>query len=361
MPIASTEKTQNRKHRLDESHLKPPVQDVGLPLEMDAVVSAAGRNPLLQAGQMERQAEQLASEFQQQALDIDRREAEFNARAAQLENELRVARLVYREREISLKEKQGQLDGSLNELRQRNADMVAAQHALESEAVDAAQSRTSALNDVRRNTETWQKKVRDVENQQELLESQLADARQQQKRLSDYRQQYQKQLVELQHRSERLDSRQATVERWKEEASEMYREALEQRIATEELWAELQPLASAPKITSRIADLRRRLEDHYQLTHQRLDSRRSEIADLISRLEEHMSRLACQRDDLEGWVARRQSEIETHANRLYDREQELDAENAELEHMQDDWRRQRMLLEQEVERLEKLLSTSYKS
>jgi septal ring factor EnvC (AmiA/AmiB activator) len=95
------------------------------PVPVKLAMAAAGQSAEQSADQLEAQAGQLASYLQERQRDVDGREAQLNARVAQLENELRTARLWVRERDHEFSERE-------QVLQQRIADLEARLQALSS-------------------------------------------------------------------------------------------------------------------------------------------------------------------------------------------------------------------------------------
>ncbi len=365
--------------RVDGAHTSKNILESVVAASLPETLAAiAGRYSVGAPEQMERQAAQLSERLQQQHREMDQREAEFHARAAQLENELRTARLLNREREAALQEKHAEYQQSVEELRQRNADMVAAQAAMEKEAEQQVKVEKTDRSEVRRSVELWQKKLRELERNERQLQARLADAHARQKELEDqtermqeaereqnsrlgseraaYRERFESQLAKLQKRGEELDRRSISIQQLHAEIAKMYRDVLEIRMATEDQWSQVCEKISPAEATQRMAEFRRTLTDQFELASQSLAKQRQEIAELVGRLAENESRLTVQREELRGWVARRQSEIEEQAERLLARERELDMHEANLRHAEREWQKRHADLEQEIRRLRRMVS-----
>ncbi len=319
--------------------------------------------------QMQRHAASLEDRLRSQQQSLRRRESEFDARAAQIENELRTSRLMIREREFELNERSAELEASLAELRQHNTDLVAAQVEMEAAAASQNTSLRTSVNDARISVETWQKRVRDIERDERLLKARLGDIDSRQAKLDaeeerlriqqrEYttrlsadraadRERIEQHLLELQRRTDEVERRRVSVAQLHTDVSKMYREAIEIRICTEELWGQMSDLSPA-ELTSRLGQLRQKLNDRYAMAEQSLVERHREILTLLERLEHHEHTLSGARAEVQGWASRRQEEIERQANKLLQRERELDAMEANLRHSERQWQQDREELEQEL-------------
>ncbi len=357
--------------RVDLPHLVHTRPALKSPPDHGLLLELAGHTSN-EAEFVERQAQQLGLRLNEQQRDLDRREAEFNARAARMENELRTARLVYREREFKILEKQREFESRLTEMRQRNADMVAAQSALESEAHVNRIRHHQQLDESRLSVEEWQKRLRAMENDEKQLKQRMDEIEATKVELDSQREllaQREKSLQEaessdeaylreiaverekLAAKSEELERRHVAVRQLHGDVSKMYREGLEIRISTEEVWGEMTEANPAGEISTRVSEYRSQLTQEYQIANQKLAEQQVEIKTLIERLALHESRLTQQRDEVRGWVSRRQQEIGEQANRLLEREQELDRQGTNLRHFERQWQKDRESLEHEIQRL----------
>ena len=329
-----------------------------------------------QDSQLQRHATELEVRLRTKHRNLATREEEFNTRAALVENELRTARLVIRERETELMQRRDEYDSSLRRMQAQNADLVAATTALESEGREQSTSLRARSKDTIQSAELWQRRLKELDRDERLLKAKMADANQLQKRLDEElakqqnesrrfaeqheqrktaaKRQFDERLAQLHEKSERLEHRRMAVEKLHQDVTRMYREAIEVRICTEEIWAQVGDVSST-EMTERLAVLRRRLDDQYHLARQQLGDRKAEIQRLVQELSNHESNLSNRRNEVRGWVARRQEEIEQQARQLVDREQELDSQSANLRHSERQWRSEREQLQQELRRLKRLV------
>ncbi|QDU25938.1 hypothetical protein ETAA8_10100 [Anatilimnocola aggregata] len=90
--------------------------------------TAVPRDPLqdlaLREEQLQLQAAQLAGHLKARLTEVDRRESQLNARIAQLEADLRSARLWQREREYEFQQREGELCRQVEDLQQRSSEVA---------------------------------------------------------------------------------------------------------------------------------------------------------------------------------------------------------------------------------------------
>jgi hypothetical protein len=140
-----------------------------------------------------------------------------------------------------------------------------------------------------------------------------------------------------------IRQREAAMQTLREEGLRRHREALEARLAAEQLWASLQSKAPPAELTRRLAQLRGELARHERTTAAAGADQQSQMRQLAERLDERKRELLDRQRDLNAWAAARQCEIEEQAARLVAREQELDQQErrfVEGQRRWDDERRQ---------------------
>ena len=376
----------DRRIRIDASHDAPRASNAAASPSLQhqwMLSSIAGTANDLATGEMPEvfthHASELGEHLRSRYRALNRREDEFNAHSAQIENELRTARLVIREREVELTERRDAFDASLRELQERNADFVAATTALEAESTQQTTKHQVRVKQNVQSAEVWQQRLREMDRDERKLKAQLADIQYRQHQLDEQEQEIflarrqlelegnrkhaehqrriDSRLNQLRTQAEHLDQRRLIVERLHRDVGRMYREAIEIRICTEQLWAQMNDI-SPVDLTATISALRQKLSDQYDLTSQHLDQQRTEVQSLVNRLKEQESKLSTQRAELRGWASRRQEEFEQQAHQLRERELELERQSANTKHSQRHWRSEREQLEQEVRRLKRLSSTA---
>ena len=162
---------------------------------------------------------------------------------------------------------------------------------------------------------------------------------------------WQERQAALNRRSQQLESRQAAIEQTRGELSATHRQALELRLATEELWAKLSDVMPAPALTAELGRIRRDLAESYSLERTATVRENQQLAVTHERLAEQYVKLNAEKKELHDWITRRQQEIEYQAARLVAREQELDRQEAENEQRSERWDGERRHLQDEMRRL----------
>jgi chromosome segregation ATPase len=349
--------------RIDAAHVPSDTPEAAdrvhePPKEMiDAIVGSDAQHI---GEQMRRQTSELATHLLTQRRRLDQRESECNSRMAQLEQELRTARLLIREHQRRMSDRR-------LESHELVVGSAAGQSADKQSPAHGVQGRQNEL------LQDWQRRRQVLEQSETAL---LA----QQRELEAYRQrlQQERRVLEDRCRSDRqqlCDEKQATdaeidqkrnsLDRWRRslekrqvalkqlygEIMRMHRESLEMRVCTEQLWAELCGAAPEPQLTRKLDELRGKLADHYRLANQSLAEQKDEITELLGRLGEQQKKIQDQRSELEFCVKRRQTEIEQEAARLAARGQELDARETDVYRLREQWESQRREYQEEIRRL----------
>jgi hypothetical protein len=155
----------------------------------------------------------------------------------------------------------------------------------------------------------------------------------------------------LERTSRQLDARRQALDELRGELMAISRDALETRLAAEELVAGLSTSLSAPQLATSLADGRARLADYHQLAAGKLAEREVELRKLADDLAEQSAKLSAQKNDLDCWLSRRQREFDKQTSRLAAREDELRQAEIELRAQQERFRDQRWVLENEIRRL----------
>ncbi len=147
----------------------------------------------------------------------------------------------------------------------------------------------------------------------------------------------------IERRSKRVDRSGATLEQLRRELDRRHREALENRLATEELWAKLAGRAAPETLERSLGRIRARLAEQYRQANAELQERTDQIERLQGRVAEQHKRLLRQKREMEQWLAACRREMERESARAVARRQEFD-------------RRERELAERSQERPESLLA-----
>jgi hypothetical protein len=378
----------DKPHLLRREQLVPPNPPAEQELHLLAGCDAVGL-----VNQLQRQAHELGHRLQTQQKDLDRRESEFHAQIAKIENELRIARLVCLERESELNERlrqpaterTGGPAAALESPLQR-APMERAHRVDPAQSTEVAELRSLCATQRGERImdpslgDDWEARLGELEKSERELQAQLAQSaydrrqldteraalvasrnqqeQQSQAALAESKLEFEQELLRLQSWSQKLDRRNSAVEQLHQEASRMVREALEMRLCTEQLWSEINESASPAETTQRLSELRCQLMDQFHLASVRAREQKSELESLIQRLVEHQATLRQQRDELRQWIARRHAEIEADATKLLARERDLNRQDTEVKRMKDEWAEQRHDYEQKIRRLNRLVNSS---
>lgn len=329
--------------------------------------------------QLERHAFDLGQQLQQQQRDLDRREAEFNARVGEAEHELRVTRLAVKERLAELAEREYELEQSeleaqtlLNRGMREDNSAATESHFAHVDTQRQSQELKLAL-------ESWRRRLRELEDSERHLQSQIAQLAYDRQQLEQQRSQeeqsisdliqrvvserrderarFEQQLLGLGEREQEVDRRELAVEQLHADVSRMYREAIEIRLCTQQQWAAMNESVSQAELSHELARLRRKLMEQFQLGENRVDQQRREIESMLVQLNEHRQSVEQQRSEVREWVMRRHEEIEADAARVLEREQELNRQLSEHRFVERQWAEQRAGYEQEIRRLRRLVKS----
>jgi chromosome segregation ATPase len=160
-----------------------------------------------------------------------------------------------------------------------------------------------------------------------------------------------KQLYAVKSRAEQVERRSAAVDQLRAEVLRTQREALEVRLATDELWAQMIGVAPPAALSQSLAQIRGKLAEQYRLERSEVAGERKELEMLAERLDREHQRVLQQKHELERGAANRQADIEGQAARMAAREQQLDRRQAELEQLRIDQLNDRQAYEREIRRL----------
>jgi len=386
------------RRRYDVAHRGSFAQPApATPIASESLRAIAGSDAAVASEQLQRQAAQLGSRLRTQLHDIDARESEFHARVALMENELRTARLVYREREHAIDEQRLEFERRMQRLNQQQRA-----HAADGEPHSSLATLPAAVvgefqpgviptatplpefdgDGNASGSEAWRKqlkkRLKEIDVQENLLRSRLASIANQQQDLmrireevaterdeqerrmqsdrKQVRREFDRDRMRLRERADELERRSIAVQEMQTETTQMHREALELRICAEGLIGQMEETRSPAEVTKRLSALRCQLDDQYKLASQSLRDQQLDIEGLIAKLGEHESRMTLQREEVRGWVSRRQQEIEEQASKLLQRERQLSRKEASFLSLESEWNLQREGYEQEIRRLKRMLA-----
>jgi hypothetical protein len=129
------------------------------------------------------------------------------------------------------------------------------------------------------------------------------------------------------------------------------REALENRLAAEELLAQLAGAIPPAQLSHQIARSRARLTECYRLQQEGILDERRQLEALAGQITEQHGRLAAQKRDLERWLHERTDEAEAETARLAEREKQLDLQRDRIDKQRYDWEHERQEYQHHIRRL----------
>jgi chromosome segregation ATPase len=155
----------------------------------------------------------------------------------------------------------------------------------------------------------------------------------------------------LEAASQQLEVRRAAVDQMRAELTVVQREALENRLAAEELLAQLAGAIPPAQLSHQIARSRARLGDCYRLQQEDVANQRRQLETLAAQITEQHGRLASQKRELEQWLRERTAECEADAARLVRREGQIDRQRDLVEKQRFDWEHERQEYQHQIRRL----------
>jgi predicted nucleic acid-binding Zn-ribbon protein len=386
--------------RVDRAHVRAdelvPAELVAEPIAHDAV--GAECTGATTAHQVRLQAAQLATHLQRQQSAVDHRESELNARMAAMENQIRSARLWLDERHAEIAAQKADLERRERELAdsaaahgdhpnaawpahdQNHLDERAAEldrREAELEAVAARLARrlqlTAKNEEIEQAVESLDTYREKLERAEAMLSGQQAEIDRERGRLADSRaafaetmdEERQKLAAERQRsaaenerlqkefkrQADELAARQAALERMRSDVARAQQEALEVRLATEELWARLCGSMAPAALAQSLAQTRLKLAEEQRLERTQLAAERAEVQALAAQLADQHARLVDAREEIQTWVKSRREELERTSGQLAAGQRQLEHERATLDEKAAHWQRERARLEQEIRRL----------
>jgi len=372
--------------------------------------AVAGRDGAVAIRQLERQTGQLAANLQSRQRDLARRESELNAQLAAFESEMRTTRLIVREREEQLlrqvqrKETPDPADAAEDKaevcqpptgrpgpddvheiqrdtIRRWRASLLGIEPTADTDA-DAVASmdveppvipRSRVGQRLEATAARMKQREQVLDESEALLDQQLRQLRADRQQLEQERSRldhekrdqqsrlarlYQEAAEELQtkrntleRRRQQLVERRAALEQMHADVTQLHREALEMRLVTEELWVRLQGAAPAAELTQSLSQLRRRLAEHYEQSHQSLAQRQLEVERMQGSAARQREQLRHERQQLEQWIRQRNDEIEQQAARLVARQRQLEHQERQMRQQERHWEDQRRQYQDQLSRL----------
>jgi hypothetical protein len=152
----------------------------------------------------------------------------------------------------------------------------------------------------------------------------------------------------LAERNIELDRRKMVLQRTQDETQALHREALEMRMVTEQLWAELSEKTPADQLHQLLSTLRTRLDDQYAAMNRSLSDRKAELVTLQSRMHNKQQELRKQSRKLQEWVESRHDDVKSHAAQLDAREMLLNRREHRLQDEFAKWEAQQREYKQQL-------------
>ena len=228
-----------------------------------------------------------------------------------------------------------ELDKIAKELDERKQTLLDAQSAVAKEREELSTERQQ----FRKERQEWtasQRRAEERFNQQKSIE------RAEQKQRKEI----------LDQRSDELSKRKAALIQMQADIANTHREALEVRLATEQLWSQLGENIAPEELAATLGELRSKLSEHYRAAEGALAAQRNELQEMAARLDEQQIRIRDDRIQQQQWAERRHQEIEFQAARLVAREQQLESQQSQNAQAHERWEQQRHEYEDEIRRLQ---------
>lgn len=263
-----------------------------------------------EAQRVQAEAEALA----QARAELQRQQAELDHRRQDLEEEIREARRLASEPspELLARERRVEEMGRLLDARQ--------------EWLEQAEARVADL--LAEAEKTHAELLARRQQQEEDLQAQRQEIEAQHRReLAELNEKY----LALGRLSEHLEHRRAAIRQMREEVERLHRDALEMRLAAEELASRLLGETARQDLGQALSDLRARLADQYRQKELDLARQRDELQMLRAELNQQYQRVIREREAWEQWAVQRQEQLDRLAAELLQRQEELDRRQAEQE------------------------------
>jgi hypothetical protein len=214
---------------------------------------------------------------------------------------------------------------------QREAQLVRAESLLREQSEQLAEGRAALAADRR----AWEERREAQENALRQRESaHAAQADEDRERLAA--------------RAEWIERERSGIEQVRSEVASLHRQALEMRLAAEQLWSQISGRMSPVEVTQSIAQIRRKLAESYRLEEEELAARRRELIELGGKIADQHRELTLMQTGLKGWLATRQEEIQLETEQLERRAADLTQEQEAIRHARSQWQSQRLRYEQEI-------------
>lgn len=233
------------------------------------------------------------------------------------------------------------LEAYQDEMERATAELAARHQELADAEALLADSQQQVRDEQEQLRQAWQRHEAQTASQREGI------TRRQREQEDEWRQRQES----LETRSQQLESRQVALDQIRTDVATQHREALELRLASEELWIRISEAAPSAGLEQSLGRIRQRVAESYQVEHSAVTRQREEIEGLHAKLAEQYARLSAEKKELGVWIQKRQQDIESQAERLVAREQQLDAQEAEIERLRRAWEDERRAYQGEIRTL----------
>ena len=332
------------------------------------VLSAiAGTDADASARQMRGQAMELSSYLQEKQSLLDRRESEMNARLAVLENEARVARL---RNEMRLKSV-AECDGPATEAETSDTRLATeSENTPIKQTIDCGialdekteQDVNDSIDFVPMPPPMPYKPTREVPPAERKLREDISRTRSSQQaskhrsnELPDPAASSTRELDAMRRAIEEnkvdLEKRERHLQSLHDQITELHRESLELRVATEQVWTDFRGHMPDEELAKSLAQHRAKLTDHYKLANDELCRRREVLHQLQQHLGRQGEQLRRERLDMQMWIDRQRNEVDAKSASITVREFEFERREAELQRQSITWQKQREDYRHEIEQL----------
>lgn len=294
---------------------------------------ARGRAELEQAWQVVTLAEQQAARQRVEFDELqDRLLRNHNRRRDALEAMYR--ELQQRQAEHDPADLRRELQRALDQLQDRSRQLDRQQATLDSHAAELAAEKQRLVETRAAEQNRWKAAQQAAEQQQARAVRELDEQR---RRLRD--------------EADSIEQSRTVVERMRADVAAMHREAIESRLAAEQLQAHLATAGSPAEITKQLAERRNRLADAFALERRVVSEQQAELRALAAELLEQQSSLNGEREQLNQWLRRQENDLEQQAARLIAREHELNRQQQTFAEREQVWANQRSELQHQIREL----------
>jgi hypothetical protein len=360
-------------------------------LRVDAAHEIGGRQPGMEAEtpaavppddepearQLQSQAAQLAAHLRDREKELDHREAQLNAHIARFEAEVRAVQLSLEEREaavaaaeqLRLEDHQencgngaGRGEGVFAAGTAAGDRSLASLSAQEHELLDRERELRLREREVGRRltrlalAQAAQEREKDLADERQAAAARASEQAEQM--IAEYRlaaEELDRKRIAVERRATRVEQFQAALKRLRAELGRVQRETLENRLATEELWAQLSGAAPPATLSQSLARIRAKLSDQYRQANLELTEQKKDLEQLRAEIDAQRQKLIEHKSQFERWLAAHQEELKKQAARLVAREKYLEQKELRCGQESRRWQSERIKCQTQTRRLQAAL------